>query len=140
MNYAMSLGRILNYPAQFSGNGPDLVVNAGFHWTKTWTDFAPYDGRVRWKGAFDGMYTFIRYMGIGARIDHIVPNSYDQGETYNVVAARLQFKTDWTSRENLSLMYAKWFFGPRSRNEGTGLRTPDRLDNQLIALNFNIWW
>lgn len=140
VNYAMSLGRILNYPAQFSGNGPDLVVNTGLHWTKTWTDFEPYNGRVRWKGAFDGMYTFIRYMGIGARIDHIVPNSYDQGETYNVLAARLQFKTDWTSRENLSLMYAKWFYGPRSRNEGTGLRTPDRLDNQLIALNFNIWW
>lgn len=140
LNYSMSLGRIINYPAQFSGNGPDLVVNTGVHWTKTWTDFEPYDGRVRWKGAFDAVYTLIRYMGVGARIDHIVPNSYDSGETYNVLATRLQFKTDWTSRETLSLIYAKWFYGPRTRNEGTGLRTPDRLDDHLFALNFNIWW
>jgi len=140
LNYSFSLGRIINYPAQFSGNGPDLVVNTGVHWTKTWTDFEPYDGRVRWKGAFDAVYTLIRYMGIGARIDHIVPNSYDSGETYNVLATRLQFKTDWTSRETLSLIYAKWFYGPRTRNEGTGLRTPDRLDDHLFALNFNIWW
>ncbi len=139
-NYGVSIGRLAAYPNSFSGNGPDLVINTGLHWTKTWTEFAEYDGRVRWKGAIDGLYTFIRYMGIGLRVDHIVPNSYDSGETYNVVAPRLQFKTDWTSRETLSLLYGRWFYGPRTRNEGTGLRTPDRLDNNLFALNFNLWW
>ena len=117
-----------------------LVINTAIHWTKTWTDYQPYDGRVRWKGALDGLYTFIRYVGVGARIDHIVPNSYDSGETYNVLATRLQFKTDWQSRETVSLIYGKWFYGPRTRNEGTGLRTPDRLDDNLFALNFNMWW
>ncbi len=139
-NYGFSLGRILAYPTPFSGNGPDLVINTGVHWTKTWTDYQPYDGRVRWKGAIDGLYTFIRYVGVGARIDHILPNSYDSGETYNVLATRLQFKTDWQSRETVSLIYGKWFYGPRTRNEGTGLRTPDRLDDNLFALNFNLWW
>lgn len=140
INYAMSLGKMINYPAPFSGNGPDLVINTGMHWTKTWTDFQPYDGRVRWKGTVDGLYTFLRYVGVGMRIDHIVPNSYDSEETYNVVASRLQFKTDWTSREAITLMWAKWFYGSHTRNEGTGLRTPDRLDDNLFALNFNIWW
>jgi hypothetical protein len=88
----------------------------------------------------DALYTFIRYVGIGARVDHIVPNSKDSGEDYNVVAARLQLKTDWTSRETLNLIYGRWFYGPNTRNEGTGLRMPDRLDNHLFALNFNLWW
>jgi hypothetical protein len=79
-------------------------------------------------------------MGVGLRVDHIAPNSYDSGETYNVLAPRLQFKTDWSSRETLSLIYGKWFYGSRTRNEGTGLRTPDRLDDNLFALNFNMWW
>jgi len=139
-NYGVSLGKIAAYPTPFSGNGPDLIINTGLHWTKTWTDFQPYDGRVRWKGAIDGLYTFMRYMGVGVRVDHIIPNSYDSGETYNVLATRLQFKTDWASRETVSLIYGKWFYGPRSRNEGTGLRTPDRMDDQLFALNFNMWW
>ncbi len=140
INYGVSLGKLISYPTTFSGNGPDLIVNTGVHFTKTWTDFKPYDGRARWKGALDGMYTFIRYVGFGARIDHIVPNSYDSGETYNVLATRLQFKSDWQSRETLSLIYAKWFYGTRTHNEGTGLRTPDRMDDTLIALNFNMWW
>ena len=140
LNYSTSIGKLINYPAPFSGNGPDLLINTGVHWTKTWTDFQPYDGRVRWKGTVDALYVFMRYVAVGTRVDHIVPNSYDSGETYNVLAPRLQFKTDWTSREALTLLYARWFYGPRSRNEGTGLRTPDRLDNNLFALNFNIWW
>jgi hypothetical protein len=140
INYGVSLGRVAASPAPFSGNGPDLVLNTGLHWTKTWTDYQPYDGRIRWKGAVDALYSFIKYMGVGVRFDHIVPNSYDTGETYNVLATRLQFKTDWTSRETLMLMYGKWFYGPRTRNEGTGLRTPDRMDDQMFALNFNIWW
>jgi hypothetical protein len=140
LNYGGSIGQIISHPHPFSGNGPDLVINTGLHWTKTWTDYQDFDKRVRWKCAFDALYTFIRYVGVGARIDHIVPNSKDSGEDYNVLATRLQFKTDWTSRETLSLIYGRWFYGPRTRNEGTGLRTPDRLDNHLFALNFNLWW
>jgi hypothetical protein len=140
INYGVSLGRIVAYPTPFSGNGPDLVINTGLHWTKTWTDYEPYNGRIRWKGAIDGLYTFMRYMGVGMRVDHIAPNSKDSGESYNVLATRLQFKTDWSSRETLSLIYGKWFYGPNTRNEGTGLRTPDRLDDNLFALNFNMWW
>lgn len=139
MNYGFSLGRILSYPVQFT-EGPDVEINAGFHLTRTWSDFDGFDGRWRHKYGADVMYTFMRYMGIGLRGDRVVPSSKDSGETFHVIAPRLQLKTDWNSHEKISLMYAKWFYGSRTRNEGTGLRTPERMDDQMVALNFNMWW
>ena len=73
-------------------------------------------------------------------IDRVVPSSKDSEETFHVLAGRLQFKSDWTSRDAIQLIYARWFYGSRTRNEGTGERTPDRLDDELFALNFNMWW
>jgi hypothetical protein len=86
------------------------------------------------------MYTLLPWFGVGLRVDRVIPNSKNSKETFHVLAPRLQFKTDWNSREAISIRYVKWFYGEESRNEGTGLRSPDRLDDQLWALNFNMWW
>ena len=140
VNYMFSVGKMVNYPDTFAGDGPDIEVNTGLHVTHTRTPFQPYDGRVRLKGGLDVLYKFHRYVGIGTRFDHVVPDTRDSGETYRVLAPRLVFKTDWNTHETIQLIYAKWFYGERTRNEGTGLRTPERLDDQMVALNFNMWW
>lgn len=140
VNYGVSLGKIVAQPQTFAGDGPDIVLNAGFHWATTRSDYKPWNGRDRYKGGLDALYTLFRYMGVGCRFDTVVPNSKDMDETFYVLAPRLQFKTDWTSREALNIMYARWFYGDNTRNEGTGERTPERLDNQLLALNINLWW
>lgn len=141
VNYGVSLGKLVAHPRTFAGDGPDIIINTGFHWATTWQDETnAWNRRNRYKGAVDGMYVFMRYMGIGARFDGVVPNSKDREETFYVLAPRLQFKTDWNSHEQINLIYVHWFYGSRTRNEGTGERTPERLDNQLLALNFNMWW
>jgi hypothetical protein len=82
-------------------------------------------------------------MAIGGRVDHVAPNSKDSAETFNVVAGRLVFKTDWQSRESIMLLYARWFYGDHTHPEYSSLTNNlplPRLDDQLIALNVNIWW
>ncbi len=140
INHQVSLGKVVAYPTPFPGDGPDLVLNGGFQIATTQTDFDGFDGRVRLKYGLDALYTFLPWLGIGARGDRVVPRVSDSRETFHVLATRIQFKTDWTSREAITLNYVKWFYGERTRNEGTGLRTPDRLDDQLIALSYNMWW
>lgn len=140
LNYNVSLGKIVSYPEPFPGDGPDIVIDTGVHVAATTTDFDNFDGRVRHKYGINALYTFWRYMGAGLRIDRVVPNSKDSEETFHVLAPRLQFKSDWNSREVVQIIYARWFYGSRTRNEGTGERTPDRLDDELFALNFNMWW
>jgi hypothetical protein len=140
VNYSVSLGKIVAHPTPFNGDGPDIVINTGFHFATTWSDYDKWNRRDRYKGGLDALYTLIRYLGVGCRFDTVVPNSKDMDETYYVLAPRIQLKTDWTSREAINIMYARWFYGSKTRNEGTGERTPERLDNQLLALNFNLWW
>lgn len=140
INYGVSLGKIVAHPQPFAGDGPDIQINTGFHWGMTWTDYEPWNKRQRYKGGIDAIYTFLRNVGVGARWDTVVPNSKDMDETFHVLATRIQLKTDWNSHEQINLVYAKWFYGSRTRNEGTGERTPERLDDQLLALNFNMWW
>jgi len=124
----------------FAGDGPDIVINAGFVIAGVETSYQPLDGRVKYKYGIDGLYTFLKYVGAGLRVDEVVPNGGESRETLWVLAPRLQFKSDWNSRETISLRYAKWFYGSRTHSDLLGARRIDRLDDQLFALNFNMGW
>jgi hypothetical protein len=100
-----------------------------------------YDGRLRYKYGVDAFYAFASFMGAGVRFDQVVPNTAAPAETFEVLATRLVFKTDWSSRETISLIYAKWFYGTDTHREySSGTFDFQRLDDQLIALNVNMWW
>jgi hypothetical protein len=149
INWSGSLGRILSAPRPFDANGPDLLINTGAVVAVTHTPSlcgeAPtcFDGRVRYKFGLDALYAFSQHVSAGARIDRVAPNSRDASESFEVLATRLVFKTDWQSRESIMLMYAKWFYGDNTHPE-YGSVTPSlplpRLDDQLIAVNVNMWW
>jgi hypothetical protein len=122
------------------GPGPNLQFNLGAQYARIGTDAGGFDGKARYKYGADVLLQYFKYAGLAVRFDHVTPSSTDSGQTFSVLAPRLQFKTDWYSRETLQIMYAKWFFGPRTRNEGTGERSQEQLDDQLFALNLNMWW
>jgi hypothetical protein len=149
INWSGSLGRILSAPRPFDANGPDLLINAGAVVAVTHTPSlcgeAPtcFDGRVRHKYGVDALYAFSRHVSAGARVDRVVPNSHDSSETFHVLATRLVFKTDWQSRESFMLLYAKWFYGDNTHAEYSSITAAlpiQRLDDQLIAVNVNMWW
>jgi hypothetical protein len=129
----------VNYPRPFPGNHADVQIDTAFHLTRTTTDFEPYDGRLRYKYAAGALYHMFSMMSAGFRADYVVPNSEDTEETFYVLNPFLQFRTNWNSHETLNLMYARWFFGERTRKDGSF--TPAfRLDDSMVALNFTMWW
>ncbi|HZU84863.1 MAG TPA: hypothetical protein VE987_18155 [Polyangiaceae bacterium] len=151
INYTASLGRILSYPVPFNGDGPDLALQAGFIFAESWADTQagaaallngaqPFDGRARYKGGVDLLYTFLPFMAAGVRTDVVVPNSHDAEETFAVLSPRLVFKSDWGSRDTVSIIYGKWFYGPHSHPEASTITPSDRLDDQLFAVNAQMWW
>jgi hypothetical protein len=100
-----------------------------------------FNHRLRYKGGIEGIYTFFSWMGAGLRVDRVAPTSKDAGETYHVLASRLIFKSGWGSRDNIQIIYAKWFYGPRTHPEASSTVASDiGLDDQLIAVNVNMWW
>jgi hypothetical protein len=139
LNYFVSLGTIVAYPRSFYGDGPDILINAGVVVARSTTDFQPFN-RVRHKYGLDVLYKLLPYLSAGVRGDRVVPNSRDSGETFHVIATRLVFKTDWQSREAVTLLYARWFYGPDSHPEASANVAPERIDDQLLSLNVSMWW
>jgi hypothetical protein len=144
VNYGASLGRIVSYPVPFNSDGPDLALNVGFIFADSWSGFQPFDGRMRYKAGADLLYSFLPWVSVGIRGDVVVPNSHDPEETFYVLAPRLVFKSDWTSRDTVSLIYGKWFYGPHTHPEASSIidssAEGNRLDDQLFAVNVQIWW
>jgi hypothetical protein len=140
VNYGGSIARILAGAGPFDPNGPNLILNAGAVFAVSHnTTNAVYEDRRRFKAGADLFYGFLPYMGAGVRFDRVIPNSRDSSENFSVLNTRLVFKSDWTSRETISLIYARWFYGPHTHPEYSLLQPP-WLDDQLIALNVNMWW
>ncbi len=167
LNWNGSLRRILSAPAPARQNAPDLILNVGaiiayatvdnplaVSGTQTLDSVVttpgpiplpaavdPYDKRLRYKFGVDGLYTFSSWAGFGARVDRVVPTNKADDQNFWVVAPRLVFHTNWVAREAVTLLYAKWFYGSNTHPEASSLVQPDgRLDDQLIALNVNVWW
>jgi hypothetical protein len=138
-DYSASLGKILSQPIPFDANGPDVILSLGGVVATSHSADSLYDGRIRQKYGADVLYRFVSFLSAGLRVDHVSPNSKDTNENYDVVAARLVFKTDWQSRENITLLYAKWFYGTDTHAEYSSVGVP-RLDDQLISLNVNMWF
>lgn len=140
VNYELSIGKVVSYPTKFEGHGPDIFIKTGLHVAKSTTEVELFNDRWRYKGAVDVLYTFSRHFGVGVRVDQVSPNSKDTREDFQVIAPRIQFKTDWTSRDTFNLMYAKWLYGPMTRIEGTGERTPAQIDDEFFGFSVNMWW
>jgi hypothetical protein len=139
-NYKFSLGSILRAPTPFWGDAPDLVAEVSAHVAGTSSEDEAYDGRLKNKQGFDVLYTFIPWLGVGFRADRVAPNSKDSEETFYDIQARLQFRSNWTSHETVTLKYAKWFYGDRTHGDGWDARPREQLDDQMIGLGFGMWW
>ena len=143
INWSASLGKVIAWPKLFDANGPDVAINAGAVIAQSHTASPAFSGRIRHKEAVEALYAFLPYMAVGGRVDQVVPDTGDSSQTFYVASGRLVFKTDWQSRESINLIYARWFYGththPDYSSTDNSLPLP-RLDDQLIALNVNVWW
>ena len=153
LNYNTSLGRMLR--ASYSSDAPDVAIQAGFIMAYTLAPTAlnpgttdpnapvpdTFNHRLRYKFGVESIYTFCSWMAVALRADRVAPNSRDASETFYVLAPRVVFRTNWVSRETISIIYGRWFYGPDSHPELSSTVSRDvGLDKQLIAFNVNLWW
>jgi hypothetical protein len=139
--YNFSWSKYLYYPEAFWGEGPDLITsvfsNIGIISKSEDPDF---DGKKLIKFGTEVTYRPFSWLGLSGRYDHVIPNSKDQEETFDVISPKLLFKSSWNSHETVTLSYTRWFYGSRTHGEFPLDLTREQLDEQMFALNFGIWW
>ncbi len=139
--YNISWAKFLYHPEPFWGEGPDLITsvfsNVG---SVMQSDDPDFDGRKMAKAGAEVTYRFLPWVGISGRYDHVMPNSKDEEESFDVISPKLLFKTDWNSHEQITVSYTKWFYGENTHAEFPLEMPRAELDDQMFALHFGMWW
>lgn len=140
LEYNFSLSKFLHYPDQYWGEGADLVASVFTNAAAVKSEDPTTDGQKMVKFGSEVTYKFASWVGLSARYDHVVPNSKDSEETFDVISPKLLFKSNWITHEQVTLSYTRWFYGDRTHAEFPFELPRDELDNQMFALHFGMWW
>ncbi|HSC87707.1 MAG TPA: hypothetical protein VLC09_10575 [Polyangiaceae bacterium] len=138
--YNLSWAKLLAYPESFWGEGEDLITSV-FATAGTVQSRDPdADGRSMIKFGSEITYRWLSWLGFSARYDHVVPNSKDGLETFDVISPKILLRSDWLSHEQVTISYTKWFYGQHTHAEFPFEMPRDELDDQMFAIHFGMWW
>jgi hypothetical protein len=159
--YTISLGTLLRYPVEFWGIGPDLLITLFGIYAKADGACDQFlenvdpetrcvDGRFDTdtvKFGSEGVYSFSKHVAASLRLDYVSdyvrPNLDDSTYKFGAIAPKLIFRSDWITRETISLQYYHYLFGDNLAINGdqrlvnTNSQNPDR---HVFAIFGSMWW
>jgi hypothetical protein len=141
--YTLSLGTLLRYPQEFWGIGPDLYVSVFGIYGVVTSPVEEFDGQNMYKYGGELTYSMFSWLAASGRFDHVMTDTDDPTRSFAVFSPKLVFRSDWKTREALTLQYATYFLGSNVRVEGDNrlMNNPSgRPDKHLLALYGTIWW
>ncbi len=138
--YNLGWARLLRHPTEFGGDGPELTTSIFIDYASVKSQDPDFDNRKMIKFGAEATYRFFSWLALSARADRVVPNSKDPDESFSVISPKIIFKSDWLSHEQVTLAYARWFYGPHTHAEFPNDFTRGQLDNEMYALTFGMWW
>ena len=141
--YTLSLGRLLRYPMEFWGEGPDLTLSVFGIYGHATSEIPEFDDQDMFKVGAEGVYSFSKYVASSLRIDYVTPNADDPGRSFAVFSPKLIARSSWVTRESLTLQYAYYALGENVRVEGDNRLvniTSSNPDRHLVAMYGTIWW
>jgi hypothetical protein len=109
--YAFSLTSFLTRPTPFYGQGADLLVTPFLMCNRiTGTTRGEFD-MTKLKGGLDALYSFSPHVAAGGRYDLVKPNLSDASQTFQVLSARLVFRSQFVASEMITLQYSYYGYG-----------------------------
>ncbi len=138
--YNLSWAKLIQYPTEFWGEGPDLITSVFATGASVQADDPDFNNRKMYKFGTEVTYRFVPWVAVSGRFDHVSPNSRDTQENFQVLSPKLIFKSNWNSHEQVTLSYTRWLYGAHTHAQFPNDYTRHDLDNQMFALHFGMWW
>ncbi len=138
--YSLGWGRLLRHPEGFGGDAPDLTTSIFADAVSVSSHDPDFDGRKMYKFGAEVTYRFFPWLAVSGRADHVVPNSKDSLETFDVISPKLIFKSAWITHEQVTLAYSHWFYGAHTHAEFPDDYTRGQLDPDMYSLTFGMWF
>jgi hypothetical protein len=136
VQYSLSIGKLVRYPARFSGNGPDLSVTVfGMFNDVDSENFAhqklKYGGEV--------VYSPLELLALGMRADLVQPDLDDNNQSFAVLSPKLILRTAFLSHERVLLQYSHYFNQEAVYPAFPYNRLPEA-DKDVLMLSASMWW
>jgi len=152
--YDVSLGELLRYPDEFWGEGPDLKLSLFGMFAHITSEDPSRDGEDKYKFGAEGTYSMLSWLAASARVDRSVPYAHpakkpiypgQNDNSFSVLTLKAVFRSDWQSREALTLQYSRYFYRSNFHlvglNAGGQISTQsDEPDQNVLALFGTLWW
>jgi hypothetical protein len=68
--------------------------------------------------------SLLRWLSIGSRFDHVMPDGANADVAYSVISPRAILHSNWLSREYIVLNYSRYFFGDPNQQPSPPYRQP----------------
>lgn len=155
--YDLSIGRLVSYPADFRGDGPDVFVSAfGMmtHVTSTCSVgtavmACPLNGGVYGNGVtkakygLEATYSVLPWLAFSARYDQVEPNTADNRYSFSVVSPRVILRSGWNATDQVVIQYSHWFDGGLTVVQTGDPPTDSPLtipDSDMLSISASMWW
>ncbi|HEX6764202.1 MAG TPA: hypothetical protein VF103_01965, partial [Polyangiaceae bacterium] len=155
--YDLSVSRLLWYPIQFVGEGPDVVVSVfgmqthvssndkSFYPVEAQHDAKRYDGIVKRKVGIEATYSLLPWVAVSARADYVAPDVDFTASSFSQISPRILLRSGWNAHDQVALQYSHFFI-----NNWTAVKTgfppayedlpTTEPDTDMIALTGTMWW
>jgi len=143
LQYTLSLGTLLRHPMPFWGVGPDLILDLFGMYGWATSDAPDRADRNMVKFGTQATYSFSKLMAAGLRIDYVAPDMSDRHRSFAIFSPRITFRSDWTTRESLTIQYSYYATGHRvvangdNRLSNISSNSPD---HHTVSVLGTIWW
>jgi hypothetical protein len=155
--YDLSVGRLVNYPTSFQGDGPDVfvslfgmaaVVSSALTREQIATvspfDHSVYgDGVTKLKLGVEATYSVLPWLAFSGRFDRVEPDISDTRSAFSIISPRVILRTGWWATDQVVLQYSHWFNGSFVTVR-TGEPPKDDLmtvpDADVLSLSASMWW
>ena len=93
-----------------------------------------------YKFAIDNEVKPIKWVAVGLRFDRVVPDTSNTDTVFHVLSPRIEFQSNWSSHETITLQYAHWFFGDELPSVNGDPPPPYGYDADVVSMGFGFWW
>lgn len=141
--YDLSIGKLVSYPVEFSGDGADLFVSLfGMHTSVTSED-PDFDDITKFKYGTEVTYALLSWLSASMRYDRVAPNTDNDRYSFAAISPRLIFHSDWQSTDQVVLGYSHYMNGSLTTVR-TGYPPVEDVtmipDEDVLYLSASMWW
>ncbi len=140
--YDLSIGRLL-YANAHTGVSPDIIVSLFAIQTSVTSADPMYTDKSMFKFGGEAAYSLTSFLATALRFDSVAPDLSDADKSFMILSPRVIFRSDWQSRDQVTLQYSHWFNGSQVyvRNGTPAVLDPGiRPDEDVVSLAATMWW